>query len=337
MRKEYFVSFFGGAVVFVLLLLFFSRLVEPKYATEAREGNLISEYYREAERESGQDVIFIGDCEAYSTFVPPVIYEKYGITSFVRGSPSQSMAQSYYLLCETLKYEKPKAVVFSVYAVCKGGVSSEAYNRLTLDGMRLSSEKIYAVRECVGENESIASYFLPLLRFHSRIFELKGEDLEYYFSRPQVSHNGYYMQKGSSAVLSDAVEETFCEPILQENFDWLDKMREKCRECGVELILVKTPISSWRYPWYGEWNEQICGYAEKNGISYYNLTDHEKEIGIELPSDSYDGGIHLNVYGAEKVSIFFGKLLAERHGILGDESDEWDEKVRYYYKERNDE
>ena len=43
--------------------------------------------------------------------------EKYGITSYIRGSAQQLVWQSYYLLEETLKYEKPKVVVFNVLAM----------------------------------------------------------------------------------------------------------------------------------------------------------------------------------------------------------------------------
>ncbi len=338
MRRKYILAFTCALVLFVFLLFFFSRLTEPKYVSASREGNLIGEYYREVDASRTHDVIFIGDCEAYSSFIPPVIYGEYGITSFVRGSPSQTMAQSYYLLCETLKYETPRAVVFSVYAMCKSGRSKEAYNRLTLDGMRFSWDKLCALRESVNEGESVLSYYLPLLRFHSRIYELEGEDLEYLLSRPRMSHNGYFMQKGIVASNSenyDAVGEA--EPLPKENFEYLDKMREECKKYGVELILVKTPTDSWRYPWYDAWDEELFEFARENGIEYYNLIDNAEEIGIDLSRDSYDGGLHLNVYGAEKVSRYFAALLSERYGIVGEKNDIWDEKIRDYYKERNDE
>ena len=50
--------------------------------------------------------------------------------------------QSYYLLEETLKYEKPDVVVFNVLALKYNEPQSEAYNRLTLDGMKLSKLKL---------------------------------------------------------------------------------------------------------------------------------------------------------------------------------------------------
>ncbi len=338
MRRKYILSFCFGGVVFVLLLVLLSRLVEPKYTDIAREGNLIAEYYRETDAGHCHDVVFIGDCEAYSSFAPPVIYERYGIRSFVRGSPSQSVAQSYYLLREALKYETPDAVVFSVYAMCKGEKPTEAYNRLTLDGMRLSAEKIGAVQESANDGEMLLSYYLPLLRFHSRVFELKEDDLKYLFSRPLISHNGYLMEKRIAAPDREAEDYAAAvEALPKKNMEYLEKMRQECERRGVELILVKAPISSWRYPWYDKWDSELSEYAEQHGLSYYNLIESSEEIGIDMLTDSYDGGLHLNVRGAEKTSLFFGKLLAKSHGIDGERNDIWEEKLRKYYNERDNE
>lgn len=338
MKKRYLIATLLCAVIFSLLLALFSRLTAPKYSKGSREGNLIAEYYRETDEDNRHDVIFVGDCEVYSAFVPALIYEESGIASFVRGSPSQTIAQSYYLILETLKYERPSAIVLSVYALSKDEPNREAYNRMTLDGMRISAEKIRAVIDCAGESESILSYFIPLLRFHSRIYELGLEDIEYLFSRPRVSHNGYFMQKGVVAA-----EGSYCgsEPapqkLPQENLAYLQRILDACRESGVELILVKSPISSWRYPWYDEWDAEIESFAGQNGIEYYNLIKYSAEIGIDPARDSYDGGFHLNVYGAEKTSKFFSEILSKRHGITGKRQEKWSEKLQEYYKERNNE
>ena len=70
---------------------------------------------------------------------------------------------------------------------------------------------------------------------------------------------------------------------------------------------MKAPIL---YPyWYKEWDEQIRDYAGENGLKYINFLDKQDEVGIDYSKDTYDGGLHLNLYGAEKMSRYFGKLL----------------------------
>ena len=69
-------------LVTVLLLGILQALVIPKY-TDNREGALVREYYSS---DMDHDVVFVGDCEVYETFVPTVLWEEYGIRSYVRGS-----------------------------------------------------------------------------------------------------------------------------------------------------------------------------------------------------------------------------------------------------------
>ena len=125
----------------------------------------------------------------------------------------------------------------------------------------------------------------------------------------------------------------------ETSMDYLERMRLLCEKNGTELILVKAPTNPWRYWWYDQWEEQVAEYADKTGVSYYNMIPLCEEIGIDWSRDTYDEGVHLNVYGAEKVSRYFGEILQERHGIA-DRRDEaeaaarWNERVRAYYEEK---
>ncbi|MBQ8310098.1 MAG: SGNH/GDSL hydrolase family protein [Clostridia bacterium] len=323
-----------------VFLGFAQALLMPKYMSASREGALIGEYYNES---GSHDVLFVGDCEVYESFTPPTLWEKYGITSYIRGSAQQLIWHSYYLLEEMLKRETPKVVVYNVLAMKYGKPQSEAYNRMTLDGMQWSVSKTRAIYASMTEDEDFISYVLPLLRFHSRWSEISGEDFQYLFSRDTVSHNGYLMQTGIKEKTSDRVGTELGDYTLSSVcFDYLDKMRTLCEEKGVELVLIKAPTNSWGYYWYDEWDAQIIDYAAKNELDYYNFIPLAEEIGIDWSTDTYDAGVHLNVYGAEKLTDYFGTILAETYGLedrRGDEalSDVWEGKLKTYYKERNGE
>ena len=140
------------------------------------EGALIAEYYEETTK---HDVIFIGDCEVYENISPITLWEEYGITSYIRGSAQQLIWQSYYLLEETLKIEKPKVVVFNVLAMQYNEPQKEAYNRMTIDGMRWSEAKVKNIQASMMEDEKFLDYVFPLLRYHSRWQELDKEDFIY--------------------------------------------------------------------------------------------------------------------------------------------------------------
>ena len=228
-------SIVAALLVVALLLFTAQRILTPKYVSEAQDGRLIAEYYNS---DQNHDVIFVGDCEVYENISPVTLWEEYGISSYVRGSPQQLIWHSYYLMEETLKYEKPEAFVFNVLSMKYGEPQSEAYNRLALDGMKWSGSKSDAIKASMTGEEEYITYLFPLLRFHARWSELTGEDFKYAFKKvPKLSINGYLMR-----IDVDGVEELRPgqagkdAPFADVCWQYLDKMRTLCEENGVELI-----------------------------------------------------------------------------------------------------
>ena len=312
-------SWFAPIVALLLLGLLvwgLGRLVRPKYASGITlEGSMVENWY--AHKDQDHRVLFIGDCEVYESFSPVTLFNEFGATSYIRGSAQQLMWQSYYLLREALKTQSPRAVVLSICSIRYAEPQSEAYNRMTLDGMRLGREKFEAVRASLLPEESELSYYVPLLRYHDRIFELTEEDARYMLRGPELTYNGYlmrteqvpYTRLPSAPVLKDA---SFGEKPVA----YLDRIVDLCREKGIELILIKSPCL---YPaWYEEWDRWLEDYAERNGVEYINAIPRMEEMGIDLGTDTYDGGIHLNVYGAEKYTRWLGQHLADR-GLVQDQ------------------
>ncbi len=325
-----------AVILLVLVLYLLQRLLMPKYMSEIPEGALVSEYYN---NKGNNDIIFIGDCEAYENISPITIWENYGVPSYIIGSGQQLIWQSYYMLEEVLRYETPKVVVFNILSMQYDKPQSEPYNRLNIDGMRLGVPKIKAALASMMPEETLASYIFPILRYHSRWQELTNEDFEYLFKRDQKSHNGFLMRVDVKPV--DNIPEARALTDYQfgdRSYEYLDKMRDLCEKNGVELVLMKAP-SLFPY-WYPEWEEQIEAYSNDNGLLYLNYLELVEEIGLDFSKDTYDAGLHLNLSGAEKVSVHLGKVLQDEYN-LGDRreekelADSWQDKVNFYYDMKN--
>ena len=117
-------------------------------------------------------------------------------------------------------------------------------------------------------------------------------------------------------------------------YEYLEKMAALCEEKGVELILIKAP-SLYPY-WYEEYDAQITEFAEAHSLAYYNFTTCVEQIGLDFSTDTYDAGLHLNVYGAEKLASYFGKILVEECAVPDHRGDAevsavWAEKVKIYH------
>ena len=316
-------------LAFLIIVLFLNRLLEPKYATSLVEGSMISQYYHESK---DHEVLFIGDCEVYANFSPMVMYEKQGIKAYVRGSSQQLLWQSYSILEETLKYETPKVVVFNVNAMRYGEPVSEAYNRLTIDYMKWSKQKLDIISSSMTEEENIGYYLFPLLRYHARYDELTSEDFEYFFKTKDNTFNGFLVNKNVKPVESLPT----MKPLGNYQFsdicyEYLDKITALCKENGIRLILIKAP-SLYPY-WYEEYDMQMVEYAQANHIDYYNLKNNVEEIGIDYSLDTYDAGLHLNLSGATKLSNFFADLLMKNYHLTNYSGDSlYEEKLKNYHE-----
>lgn len=362
----------SSVVVFILLFACVQRLVMPKYMDDILEGNFTEEYYKET---TEHDVIFVGDCEVYENFSPITLWEDYGITSYIRGNAQQLVWQSYYMLEDTLKYETPKVVVYNVQSLTHAEPQKEEYNRMTIDGMKWSETKINAIKASMLEEENMFDYVFPILRYHSRITELNKNDIKYFFSKRKIAHNGYYMRvdttldnmaedtdvENSETGQDSSIEKDADDFMSFEDFEivadygddtdnssaedekykfgeypmeYLDKMRELCNEKGITLIFVKAPSSE--PVWYNAYEEQVEAYAKKYNLTYINYLEKMEEIELDYDTDSYDGGLHMNLYGAEKISKDFGKILSEEFKVENHKNDAeyakvYKEKVDFYY------
>jgi len=209
---------------------------------------------------------------------------------------------------------------------------------MSIDGMRLSWSKIRSAVASMTEEEELLTYLFPILRYHTRWSELTKEDFRYLFHRDTISHNGYLMQKEVRPL--EVVPKGKKLPDYQFSdicYDYLDRMRILCEENDVQMVLMKAP-SVYPY-WYREWDDQMKAYAEEHNLIYINYLNCYEQVGIDFATDTYDAGLHLNVYGAEKLSKHLGKVLSEECGVQDHREDTeyqeiWGEKTERYYAER---
>ena len=310
--KQKIKTFFKIVLTISIILVFLwllQRLLVPKYVDGVIEGAFISEYYKEENKEF--DVLFVGDCEVYENLTPMVLWEEYGIHSFIRGSAEQYVWQSYYMIEDALRYYTPKVVVFNVLAMNTNKSASEAYNRMTLEGMEWSMSKVNAIKASMTEKENFLDYVFPILRYHSRWSELTADDFKYMFKNKLVSYNGYYMRIDTKEAAGIPPKKLLTDYSFGDNaWMYLEKMTQLCKDNNIQLVLMKAPSL---YPhWYDEWEQQIEAYAEENSLLYINFLEHTDEIGLDFTKDTYDAGLHMNLSGATKLTSYFGKILSEQ-------------------------
>lgn len=286
------------------------------------------------------DVLFFGSSHAVSSLNPQVIYDTYGITSYNLGSEQQSLVVSYYWLRETLKYQSPKAVVIDTYMLHKFSDAyvyndmncSESAVRKAMDNMRLSPLKWEAAQVIAKTDptQSALSYILPNIRYHTRWTALGEDD---FTEASMVDHGGikgFTVMDGTDPDLvytpfrAEDAADAEADIMMEPSKTYLTKTIELCREKGIQLILINIPCaeSIGRY-------RSTKDYADAMGVPYYDFNEAAlyEEIGYDSTQDLLN---HPNYHGAEKISLYLGKLLAEEYGIPPREDPSYDASRQLY-------
>ena len=118
---------------------------------------------------------------------------------------------------------------------------------------------------------------------------------------------------------------------------YMDKIIDVCKKENIELILVEIPSAdSWSYAK----SKELSKYAEEKQLKFLDLNLVLDEIGLDWKTDTADGGDHLNVYGAEKVTKYMGKYLTENYDIEDRRKDEkyksWFAASEKYHKDKEE-
>lgn len=273
--------------ILLLLLVFFSFLFIPKNNTkEAGMYNVKANGILGA-KENSIDVLIIGDSEAYANISPLDMYEEYGFTTYITGTPAQLINTSYDFLKKALKTQKPKIVILEAYNIFRD----------------VSIERV---------GKSFVQEFLPVLFYHNRWKSLGWRDFNfqvnytwtdelkgYNFSKKLVpSQNDNYMQKNKKNSKISSI-----------NMFYLDEIRKLCEEENITFMLLNTPnYKGWNYTRH----KVILEYASKYQIDYLDMNILNDEIKIDWTKDTRDKGDHLNYSGALKVSKYLGGYLTSK-------------------------
>lgn len=345
-KAKRFIKFVSFVLITCLCVGIINEWLKPKYYYNDTwpSTNTFKDFY-DLEKDS-VDVLFFGSSHAVSSLNPQILYDTYGITSYNLGSEQQSLVVTYYWLREALKYQSPKAVVIDTYMLHKFSDSyvyndmncSEAAVRKAMDNMRLSPLKWEAAKtiEKTDPTQDSLSYILPNIRYHSRWTSLGEDDFS---EASMVDHGGikgFTVMNGTDPELeytpfrAEDAENVNADIMMEPSRTYLSKAIDLCREKGIQVILINIPCgeSIERY-------RSTKDFADSCGVPYYDFNEASlyNEIGYNASEDLLS---HPNYHGAEKVTLYLGKLLSGQYGIAPREDPSYDaSRVLYEHKLEN--
>lgn len=324
----------------LILLYITTKIFIPKWITakDNRMTYIVKGFYEEPK--DSIDVIFMGNSDVYRGISPIKMWDEYGIASYNFVSSGQRMWTAYYMLEECLKYQKPKLIVLNMDSAFNESKSSESNYRKAFDNMKFGKTKLTAITDPVFKNSKsdILSYILPITRYHSRWSELTTEDFTEALKEEDFAYKGMdmitdvkpykqnydYMKKDHSK-----------EKIGKKSSKYLEKIINLCKENDIPLLLMEIPSAE---SWSKDLSDKTSEFAKEHNLEFVDMNLNASEFGFDWNADTCDGGDHLNVYGAEKVSEYLGKLIQEKYNIPNRKNDEdyssWYKASETYHQDK---
>lgn len=226
-------------------------------------------------------------------------WEEHGITGYTWGEPSQRISETYEYLNKIYHHQKPAVVFIETDCFFRDKSTVENLNSIV--------------------KSKLANIF-PVITFHRNLDPQRISNL---FYNGHSLTKGYCLKWGYQRVHDDPikrkrrVETKKCQPIHPISVAYIRKCIELCHRNGSDVILVSIPAyASWSY----KKHNAIKKEAEANHVVYLDLNILMKNK-MDWKTDSSDRGIHLNLYGAEKVTQYLGNYLKKNYHFVNHRKD----------------
>lgn len=305
-------------LAFLLALLLAVWLLTDTLLIKRDDGIVpMKAYYKQPENTI--DVLFLGSSHAGMNFSSQILWDEYGISSYMLWSSLQPFWTSYYWLIEALKTQTPKVVVLEMYTASQTNFDylDEARQVTNLEGMRPSLNKWRAI-QVSAPRERWLDLFMELPVAHARYGELEEKDFQYYpwsdlsTNKGSLAARSLTLRKGTIEKADDVAAVREVRPLYEKVELYLNKIIDLCREKSIPLLLVVTPTVTpvAEQPYYN----RVAQIAEENGLPYLNLNLLDDETGYDRATDmGYDA--HVNVRGLGKVTRYVAKYLKANYEL----------------------
>ena len=277
-----------------------------------------------AEEKNSLDFVFVGSSQMFTSVVPAVLWEEYGITSYDFGANEQPMYLSYYYIKEALKYQQPKAIVLEV-SYCKGlDYTHEGVHHINLDDLKMGPVKLEAIFDIIPEGERWP-YIFELAKYHDTWPDLNKDTFKYLVADKHNPYKGYTPSVEGFAdggVFNEEIGKITERAELPEfSVNYMEKIIALCEEKGVDLVFLKTPNDHIdNQPYYNA----VADLAEEHEIEYLNL------------NGEMAGQLHNHVFHAETITKRIGEWLLSLYEVEDKRDKEeyarWHEDADYYYR-----
>lgn len=319
-------------VCFCLVLTCVLGYVNKIFAVKYSDGIYSMQKFYEQE-EGTIDVLVLGSSHAFEDINTGVLWDDYGIASYILAGSVQPMWNTYYYLKEALKTQTPELVILEAYMT---GFSEEyADDSCVIKntyGMKWSKDRINAIKISTPR-ERWTEFLLSYIQYHTRYKELSGADfLKDKGKALYENWKGFGCNMETMAFdMSDVSDVIERKDMAEKTEKYYRKTIELALENNIPIVVVVSPFAGIK-PEHQTIFNTASDIAHEYGISYINYNLFYEDMELDFSCDAADGG-HLNYRGNPKYTKALGKYIKENYSITdrrGDKAYEsWEANAKY--------
>ena len=283
-------------------------------------------------KDDSVDVLFLGSSHVFETYNTSVLWDEYGIASFVLGGSVQPMWNTYFYMKEALKTQTPDLIVLDAFCCIFDFDSSEyAWQIKNCYGMKPSLNKINAM--CVSSTYDNINFFFPISNYSSRYSELTKEDFLGSEDIPRYKNwMGFCSNYVNEVKETPCLKDTYAEkPMTAKTEKYYRKILQLANEKQIPILVVVTP-----FPDINEEYAAIYSSAERiageYNVAFLNPALDPASIGLDYHIHAAEG-LHLNSVGNQIYTSYFGEYIKTHYSIHdrrgNPDYQEWEECSKY--------
>ena len=298
--------------IFSVLFVSISYIVRPQTDMKERFAGFYSE------DKDTIDAVVIGPSSVSPLVAAPYIWNEYGITVYPLSTNAQPVASVKYIIEEAMKTQPDTLFIVDVtmFMVEPETLLTEARIRNVVDNMKYSFTRIRAINEMVEDSSQRIDYYFDISKYHSVILDERGitaENLKYFNFETSSIYKGYLFVEAvdifDHVEISGIVEES---TIPQGAEEELINLIEYCDANNANVLFMACPYIAT------EQNKKEHNYikriVEEKGYDFIDFNNLYDQMHIDFGKDFYNAN-HMNVYGAEKFSLYLGQYLTEDYPL----------------------
>lgn len=296
--------------------------------------------------EDSLDMIYIGGSSTFTYWQPLRAWDNCGFTSYSYATNSLEADARIYYMKEALKYHRPKLFVVDMNAFIGLGTeileSGMRHGTDSMDFLSVNRWKYiysYLDKREKTEETDILSYYFDIIKYHTNIGNLSSpEAWGYLDNRVERSDKGWvWIDDWEELSEPTGFKTNAREKIDIRTMDVLIELLEFCKSENIEALFVVSPRIVWQDT-EARFNK-IGDIVNSYGYNFLNSNDYYEQMGIDFSKDFYNYA-HVNLFGAEKYTLFLEDYLKENYELPDHRGEEgyssWEEEYIKFEQEEKE-